>query len=89
MGTLGPLVLTLLFLIMNNITNKQLNDLYTAIFILEHHRDEIEKSMPSSEYDDVSTFMLYNDTKDSIKSLKELGKVLRSIRAYQAKGYHA
>ena len=75
---------------MNNITNKELNNLYTAIFILEHHRDELEKSMPSNENEaDMSTFMLYNDTKDSIKGLKELGKVLRDIRAYQAKGYHA
>ena len=75
---------------MNNITNKELNNLYTAIFILEHHRDELEKSMPSDENEaDMSTFMLYNDTKDSIKSLKEIGKVLRDIRKSQAKGYHA
>ena len=75
---------------MNNITNKELNNLYTAIFILEHHRDELEKSMPSDENEaDMSTFMLYNDTKDSINSLKEIGKVLRDIRKYQAKGYHA
>ena len=75
---------------MNNITNKELNNLYTAIFILEHHRDELEKSMPSDENEaDMSTFMLYNDTKDSIKSLKELGKVLRDIRKSELKGYHA
>jgi len=75
---------------MNNITNKELNNLYTAIFILEHHRDELEKSMPSDENEaDISTFMLYNDTKDSINSLKEIGKVLRDIRKSELKGYHA
>ncbi len=75
---------------MNNITNKELNNLYTAIFILEHHRDELEKSMPSDENEaDMSTFMLYNDTKDSINSLKEIGKVLRDIRKSELKGYHA
>jgi len=75
---------------MNNITNKELNNLYTAIFILEHHRDELEKAMPSDENEaDMSTFMLYNDTKDSIEGLKEIGKVLRSIRSTQLKGYHA
>ena len=67
---------------MNNINNKQLNDLDTAIYILEHHLEKLEESMPSNQYEaDVSTFMLYNDTKDSIKSLKEIGKVLRDRRA--------
>jgi len=75
---------------MNTITNKELDNLYTAIYILEHHRDELEKAMPSDENEaDMSTFMLYNDTKDSIKSLKELGKVLRDIRKSELKGYHA
>ena len=75
---------------MNNITNKELNNLYTAIFLLEHQRDQLEKSMPSDENEaDISTFMLYSDIKNSIIGLKELGKVLRDIRKYQAKGYHA
>tara|TARA_R100000231_G_C5271478_1_gene148806 strand:+ start:496 stop:723 length:228 start_codon:yes stop_codon:yes gene_type:complete len=75
---------------MNNITNKELNNLYTAIFLLEHQRDQLEKSMPSDENEaDISTFMLYSDIKNSIIGLKELGKVLRDIRKSQAKGYHA
>ena len=79
-----------LILIMNNITNKELNNLYTAIFLLEHQRDQLEKSMPSDENEaDISTFMLYSDIKNSIIGLKEVGKVLRDIRKSQATGYHA
>jgi len=75
---------------MNNITNKELNNLYTAIFLLEHQRDQLEKSMPSDENEaDISTFMLYSDIKNSIIGLKEVGKVLRDIRKSQATGYHA
>ena len=74
---------------MNNITKigpiterKILNDLDNAIYILEHHLKELEESMPSNQYEaDISTFMLYRDTKDSIKSLKEIGKVLTDRRA--------
>jgi hypothetical protein len=75
---------------MNTITNKELNNLYTAIFLLEHQRDQLEKSMPSDENEaDISTFMLYSDIKNSIIGLKELGKVLRDIRKSDLKGYHA
>jgi hypothetical protein len=75
---------------MNKITNKELNNLYTAIFLLEHQRDQLEKSMPSDENEaDISTFMLYSDIKNSIIGLKELGKVLRDIRKSDLKGYHA
>ena len=75
---------------MNNITNKELNALYTAIFMLEEEAKRLEKSMPSDENEaDISTFMLHNDLKESAKGLKELGKVLRRIRASQATGYHA
>ena len=78
---LRPLLITLLFLIMNNITNKELNALYTAIFMLEEEAKRLEKSMPSDENEaDISTFMLHNDLKESAKGLKDLGKVLRSIR---------
>ena len=90
MGASAPLLLTLLFLIMNKITNKELNNLYTAIFLLEHQLDQLEKSMPSDENEaDISTFMLYSDIKNSIIGLKELGKVLRDIRKSDLKGYHA
>ena len=75
---------------MNKITNKELNNLYTAIFLLEHQLDQLEKSMPSDENEaDISTFMLYSDIKNSIIGLKELGKVLRDIRKSDLKGYHA
>ena len=75
---------------MSTITNKELNNLYTAIFLLEHQRDRLKKSMPSDENEaDVSTFMLYSDIKNSIIGLKELGKVLRDIRKSELKGYHA
>ncbi len=75
---------------MNTITNKELNNLYTAIFLLEHQRDQLEKSMPSDKNEaDISTFMLYSDIKNSIIGLKELGKVLRDIRKSDLKGYHA
>lgn len=87
---------------MNNINNKQfssigprtetkiLNDLDNAIYILEHHLEGLEKSMPSNQYEaDISTFMLYRDTKDIIKSLEELGKLVINIRKSELKGYHA
>lgn len=75
---------------MNNITNKELSSLYTAIFLLEHQRDEVAESIPTSPDEaDSSTWMLYNDLDDAIGGLKELGKVLRDIRKSQLKGYHA
>mgnify|MGYP007073339288 CR=1 FL=1 len=75
---------------MNNITNKELNSLYNAIFMLEHQRDEVAESVPSNPDEaDASTWMLYNDLDDAIEGLKELGKVLRDIRKSQLKGYHA
>ena len=75
---------------MSTITNKELNALYTAIFMLEEEAERLEKSMPSDENKaDISTFMLYNDLKASAKGLKDLGKVLRDIRKSDLKGYHA
>jgi hypothetical protein len=75
---------------MKNITNKELGSLYTAIFLLEHQRDEVAESIPiSPDEADASTWMLYNDLDDAIEGLKELGKVLRDIRKSQLKGYHA
>ncbi len=90
MGTLGPLLITLLFLIMNNITNKELNNVYNAIFMLQQQLKEVSESTPSlmDEIDD-SEFQLIMQLNDTIKGLKEVGKALRDIRKYQAKGYHA
>tara|TARA_S200002703_G_C3664032_1_gene203887 strand:+ start:389 stop:616 length:228 start_codon:yes stop_codon:yes gene_type:complete len=75
---------------MNTITNKELNALYTAIFMLEEEAERLEKSIPSDENEaDISTFMLYNDLKGASEGLKDLGKVLRDIRKSELKGYHA
>ena len=75
---------------MNNITNKELNSLYNALYLLERQLDEVAESVPSNPDEaDSSTWMLYNDLDDTIGGLKELGKVLRDIRKSQLKGYHA
>ncbi len=75
---------------MNNITNKELNSLYNALYLLERQRHEVAESVPSNPDEaDSSTWMLYNDLDDTIGGLKELGKVLRDIRKSQLKGYHA
>tara|TARA_R100000951_G_C2577452_1_gene160785 strand:+ start:533 stop:763 length:231 start_codon:yes stop_codon:yes gene_type:complete len=76
---------------MNNITNKELDNVYTAIFLLERQLKQL-KDDPSTfepKGHDVSQWMLFNDLSDSIEGLKEVGKVLRSIRSTQLKGYHA
>jgi len=75
---------------MSTITNKELNNVYNAIFMLEQQRDELAKSTPTlmDEIDD-SEFQLLMQLNDTIKGLKEVGKVLRDIRKSDLKGYHA
>ena len=67
---------------MNNITNKQLNALDNAIFMLEEQLEEISASTPSladaitdDEWD------LMDVLNDTIKGLKELDKVLKGRHA--------
>ena len=76
---------------MNNITNKelteQINNVYTAMLLLDEQREEIAASEP---YDvDGSELETIMNLKAASKGLKEVADVLRKIRAYQAKGYHA
>ena len=76
---------------MNNITNKelteQINNVYTAMFLLDEQREEIAASEP---YDvDGSELETIMNLKAASQRLKEVADVLRKIRAYQATGYHA
>ena len=75
---------------MNNITNKELNNVYNAIFMLQQQLKEVSESTPSlmDEIDD-SELQLIMQLNDTIKGLKEVGKVLRDIRKSELKGYHA
>jgi len=75
---------------MSTITNKELNSVYNAIFMLEQQLEEVSKSTPllADEITDAE-WDLMDDLNGTIKGLKEVGKVLRDIRKSQLKGYHA
>ena len=75
---------------MSTITNKELNNVYNAIFMLQQQLKEVSQSTPSlmDEIDD-SELQLIMQLNDTIKGLKEVGKVLRDIRKSELKGYHA
>jgi hypothetical protein len=79
---------------MSIVTNKelteQINNVYTAMFLLDEHREEIAKSKPSNADDvDGSELECIMDLKAASKGLKEVADVLRKIRSTQLKGYHA
>ena len=79
---------------MSIITNKelteQINNVYTAMFLLDEQREEIAASEPSSADDaDGAVLETIMDLKAASKGLKEVADVLRKIRSSQLKGYHA